>query len=129
MSPSIRPQEELDCMKVAFEEPIFRRPDVNLLDPKQWCYIQRRYHISPRELEIAELVCRGFTNGEIAETLRIKRATVKTHLRNIYRRIHVASKIQMLLKFVEQAHKSEYNSRSRALSCPYPTPTHHTTSP
>jgi hypothetical protein len=53
-------------------------------------------------LQVAKHVCRGFANEEVARCLRIRSGTVKTHLRNIYRRIHVTNKIGMLLTFVEQ---------------------------
>ncbi len=103
--------QKIDNLDLALDNSIFRRPDVHLITPKQWRYIQRRCQISPRELQVAMLICRGFTNEEIAKNLRIKPATVKTHLRNIYRRIHVRTKIQMLLKFVEQLYISENNTR------------------
>ena len=77
--------------------------EVNLLDDHQWRYVQRWYGLSPRELEVARLICCGYHNDDVAGNLRIRCGTVKTHLRNIYRRIHVTNKIQMLLKFVEQA--------------------------
>jgi DNA-binding NarL/FixJ family response regulator len=80
----------------------FRRPNVNLLDDKQWLYVQRCYRLSPRELQVARHICRGFGNEEVAREMQISSGTVKTHLRNIYRRIHVTSKIGMLLTFVEQ---------------------------
>jgi len=84
------------------EGPFFRRPNVNLLDDKQWLFVQRCYQLSPRELQVAKHICRGFGNDEVAKELKIRSGTVKTHLRNIYRRIHVTSKIGMLLTFVEQ---------------------------
>ncbi|MFH1371560.1 MAG: LuxR C-terminal-related transcriptional regulator [Planctomycetota bacterium] len=85
------------------ERALYKRPDVNLLDDRQWLYVQRRYRLSPRELQVAKHVCRGFPNEEVARCLKIRSGTVKTHLRNIYRRIHVTNKIGMLLTFVEQA--------------------------
>jgi len=47
----------------------YERPKVILLDERHWSYIQRRYHISPRELEVAKLVCHGLNNREIADAL------------------------------------------------------------
>lgn len=81
--------------------PSFKKPDIRLLDDRQWLLIQRRYRLSPRELQVAKHVCQGFVNEEIAGSLRISIGTVKTHLRNIYRRIHVTNKIGMLLRFLE----------------------------
>jgi len=88
----------------------YKQPDVILLDQKQWSYVQNRYNLTPRERQIAELVCKGLRNGNIAKYLRIKPGTVKTHTRNIYRKVHVKSKIAMLLRFVTD---------SRDLSTPY----------
>ena len=76
------------------------RPNVVLLNDRQWSYVQSRYDLTPRERQIAELICQGFRNGKIAGVLRIKPGTVKTHTRNIYRKVHVKSKIGMLLQFV-----------------------------
>jgi DNA-binding NarL/FixJ family response regulator len=80
-----------------------KQPDVILLDKKQWVYVQNRYSLTPRERQIAELICQGLRNGNIAKALRIRPGTVKTHTRNIYRKVHVESKISMLLRFVTDA--------------------------
>ncbi len=86
-------------------EPDRAAPEVSpvLLDSRQWSYVRRRYELTDRELQIAELVCRGFRNDRIARDLRIRPGTVKTHVRNIYRKVKVKSKIAMLLRFVKEA--------------------------
>jgi len=88
----------------------YKQPDIILLNQKQWSYVQNRYNLTPRERQVAELVCKGLRNGNIAKYLHIKPGTVKTHTRNIYRKVHVKSKIAMLLRFVTD---------SRELSTPY----------
>jgi DNA-binding NarL/FixJ family response regulator len=45
--------------------------------------------LSPRELEVLELVARGTTNKEAAAKLFISEATVKTHLLHIYAKLGV----------------------------------------
>ena len=87
------------------DDSILERPRIALLDEKHWLYVQKRYHMSPRESHVAKLVCQGFNNDEIAKALKIRTGTVKTHIRNIYRRIRVKNKIEMLLKFVNDAAK------------------------
>jgi len=84
---------------------LFKRPAGVLLDEKKWLYLKNRYHMTPRELQVAILVCRGFSNEEIAEALKVRHGTVKTHLRNIYRRVRVKTKITLLLKFIEDVDK------------------------
>jgi DNA-binding NarL/FixJ family response regulator len=87
--------------------PRTRKPGVGglpaLLDAKQWSYLCRRYELTPREQQIAELVCQGLRNGKIATHLKIQPGTVKTHVRNIYRKVKVKNKISMLLRFVAEA--------------------------
>jgi len=76
-------------------------PQVVLINEQQWSYLQKRYSITTRELQIAQLVCRGLGNEQIADLLKIRLGTVKTHIRNIYRKTWVHNKIAMLLRFVE----------------------------
>jgi len=80
---------------------LYNRPEVILLDEDCWSYIRRRYHMSPREFQVAKLVCHGFSNNEIAKDLKIELGTVKVYLRNIYRRVHVRNKIALLLTFIK----------------------------
>ena len=46
-------------------------------------------HLTARESEIAEAVGRGLRNKEIARRLQIKEKTVKSHLKNIFRKLDV----------------------------------------
>ena len=71
-----------------------------LLNGRQWLHVQNLYNLTPRERQIAELICQGLRSCNIAKNLRIKQGTVKTHTRNIYRKVRVQSKIAMLLRFV-----------------------------
>jgi DNA-binding NarL/FixJ family response regulator len=87
------------------EELLYKRPAGVLLDEKQWLFLKKRYNLTPRELQVAILICRGFSNDEVAKALKMKHGTVKTHLRNIYRRTRVKSKILLLLRFVEDINR------------------------
>jgi DNA-binding NarL/FixJ family response regulator len=50
--------------------------------------------LSPRESEILELLARGYLYKEIADALAISTATVNTHIRHIYEKLHVQSRGQ-----------------------------------
>jgi DNA-binding CsgD family transcriptional regulator len=80
-------------------------PNVNLIEQKQWHYIRRRYHLSPRELEVAKLVCKGLTNKEIASELKVRQGTVNTHLKNIFRKARARSKLTLFLRFIQDANE------------------------
>jgi len=55
---------------------------------------QTEANLSPREDEVLRLVAQGATNREIAESLFISENTVKTHLRNIMDKLHLANRSQ-----------------------------------
>ena len=105
MSSPSQPTEKVRRQYINPGDSLYKRPDVILLDEKQWRYVQRRYHISPRELEVAKLVCHGFVNGDIAKELNMKPGTVKTHLRSILAKTHARNKITMLLRFMDDVNK------------------------
>jgi DNA-binding CsgD family transcriptional regulator len=56
----------------------------------------RRYGLSPREAEVAELVLRGYGNPVIASMLGITAATTKRHLTRIFDKIGVDSRTQLV---------------------------------
>jgi DNA-binding NarL/FixJ family response regulator len=48
--------------------------------------------LTPREAEVLELLQDGATNAQIAHSLSIGIETVRTHARNIYRKLGIASR-------------------------------------
>jgi DNA-binding NarL/FixJ family response regulator len=55
-------------------------------------------HLSAREWEILQHLAQGFLYKEIADSLKISIETVRTHIRNIYEKLHVHSRTEALLK-------------------------------
>ena len=51
--------------------------------------------LTAREREIAELVAAGRTNREIAEQLVLSTRTIEAHLRNIYGKLGVRSRVEL----------------------------------
>ncbi len=58
------------------------------IDPWHW--------LTDRQRDIAELAIHGATSQEIADHLEISRETVRTHLKNIYRRLHIGSRTELV---------------------------------
>jgi two-component system nitrate/nitrite response regulator NarL len=54
-------------------------------------------HLTPRELEIVRLAAKGLRNREIGEHLAISEGTVKIHLHNVYEKLGVAGRLELLL--------------------------------
>jgi NarL family two-component system response regulator LiaR len=53
--------------------------------------------LTPRELEVLQLVAQGHTNRQIAEELSISEATVRTHMSKILGKLHLGSRTQAAL--------------------------------
>jgi DNA-binding NarL/FixJ family response regulator len=52
--------------------------------------------LTPREIEIVQLVAAGLSNRQIAERLSIVEGTVKVHLHNIYEKLDVARREELI---------------------------------
>ena len=64
---------------------------------------QKRYGLTPRELEIISAVVAGYANKEIAEHFKISEDTVKHHLSNIFDKLGVSTRLELALFAVNQS--------------------------
>ena len=53
--------------------------------------------LTAREHEIARFVAEGLRNAEIAQRLDISESTVKTHLNNIFQKLHLRDRVELAL--------------------------------
>jgi ATP/maltotriose-dependent transcriptional regulator MalT len=60
-----------------------------LLEPK----------LTARELNVIEQLISGATANEAAETLRVSFHTVRTHIRNVYGKLGVANRVELVRWF------------------------------
>jgi DNA-binding NarL/FixJ family response regulator len=54
--------------------------------------------LSPREIEVLDLVAQAFSNSQIASRLNLTEATVKRHLRNIFVKLGAVSRLDAVNK-------------------------------
>jgi len=59
-------------------------------------------NLSERETEILCYVAKGYHDNEIAETLFLSIKTVRSHLRNIYKKLHVRSRTEAAVLFLRK---------------------------
>lgn len=64
---------------------------------------QKKYGLTPRELEIVSAVVAGYANKEIAEHFKISEDTVKHHLSNIFDKLGVSTRLELALFAVNQS--------------------------
>jgi DNA-binding NarL/FixJ family response regulator len=69
--------------------------------------------LSPREAEVLDLLAKGFLYKEIADQMKISYATVHTHIRHVYEKLHVRSRTEAVAKHLGQPrHRREATSLS-----------------
>ena len=51
--------------------------------------------LTPQEVHIAQLVAEGATNRDVAGQLFLSPRTIDFHLRNVYRKLGIASRVEL----------------------------------
>ncbi len=64
------------------------------------------FHLTQRETETLDLLVKGYFYKEIASELGIRIDTVAFHLGNIYRKLHVRTRSEAILKYMGRASDS-----------------------
>ncbi len=58
----------------------------------------KKLNLSSREYEVLQLLAKGYSNTDIAESLFLSLSTIKTHVSNLYLKIDVKSRTQAIDK-------------------------------
>lgn len=72
------------------------------------CFQQPAPHVggaqslSPREVQVLDLLVKGYLYKEIADCISVSYATVHTHIRHIYEKLHVRSRTEAVTKHLSQ---------------------------
>jgi DNA-binding NarL/FixJ family response regulator len=61
--------------------------------------------LSQRETSVAQLIAEGLANKEIADRLGISTETVRGHLKNIYEKLHVRSRTEAAVKYLDSVRR------------------------
>lgn len=69
--------------------------------------------LSPRELEIARMIAKGYPNKIIAAVLEISAWTVCTHIRRIFAKLGVGSRAAMVARLSEDGALADKNGDER----------------
>jgi DNA-binding NarL/FixJ family response regulator len=70
------------------------------------------FELTPRELEVFELLAQGQNRTHISEKLFLSRETVKTHTRNIYRKMSLHSQEELVALTMKQAREKRARTAS-----------------
>ena len=64
----------------------------------EWKHIRKCYRFSERKMQILKLLFEGLENDKIAKKLKIRYNTVRAHFGNIYQRVGVQNKVQLVMQ-------------------------------
>jgi DNA-binding CsgD family transcriptional regulator len=70
--------------------------------------------LSPRELQVLDLLSNGLTNAQIANQLFVSANTVKTHVANIYSKLGLSNRAQAVRYATRNLHSGATNDRETA---------------
>ena len=76
-----------------------------VFNKRQWEYLRKCWHLTPREIEVAKLVCKDLDNDSIADKLHIEYNTVRD-LGNVFRKMGVRGKTSVILEFIDVLRKA-----------------------
>ena len=62
------------------------------------------YRLSPREHQILDLICRGHHPKAVANLVGCGYASVRTHLRRIYKKVGCSGVRELMIRFFLDAH-------------------------
>jgi len=82
-------------------------------EKKPQATLQARFHLSRRELDVIYYLISGLSCDEIAEKLYISKLTVHTHIKNIYRKLGIKSRIELYRRVVQEGCTGIFNRQLR----------------
>jgi len=92
-----------DLDEAARAAPVDARPDIHAAGQPGWCLGP----LTPRDQEIAGLVAAGRTNREVAAQLVLSTRSIEAHLRNVYGKLGVRSRVELAREVRHEAQREE----------------------
>ena len=75
-------------------------------------YLASKYTLTNREIDVLNLVIKGYTNNEIAKLLNISTHTVKAHVSTLLIKFSVNTRVSLAVKVVQELLKNNIDIES-----------------
>ncbi len=71
-----------------------------LFSTPQWRDLAEHFELTPRQEQVARMLCRGLNNKEIGSTLDITRDAVNMHVRKLLQKLRVSHRVGVVVRLV-----------------------------
>ena len=75
-----------------------RLPD--MFSAEEWQELSKQLGLSPRQAQVARLICRGHMNRELATALGIKPDTVRMHRRELFKKLKITDRVGVPVRLI-----------------------------
>jgi len=77
-----------------------REPGSSPFSEKDWLLLAKTLDLSARQVEVAKLLCEGFTYGGMAARLNISVNTVRMHMRALFAKLGTRDQVGVVVRLV-----------------------------
>lgn len=71
-----------------------------MITKHQYDALTGRLRLTPRQLDVARLAATGLSSKQMAQELFLGEQSIKFHITNIYMKLHVTNRVQLLIALV-----------------------------
>lgn len=75
-------------------------PLPELFSPRKWQVVARKLGLTPRQSDVARLICRAMTASEIAAELGVSESVVRLHTDVLFKRLNVKRRVGAVVRIV-----------------------------
>jgi DNA-binding NarL/FixJ family response regulator len=75
-------------------------PETGLFTPARWCQLAAYLELTPRQSEIAQLICQGHAYKAIAQQTGISINTVRMHMRALFPKLGAHDRLSVVLHLI-----------------------------
>jgi len=71
-----------------------------LFTSDEWKALAAKLRLTPRQSEVARLICLGLSKPQIAKTLQISEATARLHVKELFKRLAINDRVGVPVRLV-----------------------------
>ena len=75
-------------------------PLPELFTSAQWQRLAVQFRLTPRQQQVAQLICQGYQHTQIAKLLEVSPHTVRMHARAVFATLGVRSRVGLVVRLV-----------------------------